>query len=504
MKLRKLNKKAGMESESIIIWIVVIAVVILAMVFISKMDLGTIIKNLPGVKGPGEEDKMIDIDESLFFNCKYPVGIIPVQAGTRDIKLLNLQDIQETPFDKIEEQLKKADPATLLKMEVSGNDYKLSYIERDYPLFSWFDSKTTTGSANPEYDETGKMIPWRKIEFREELRSFIFNENENTLPGLKEPLYSTHLDQLRKDLRILYNARYHPSTGIICGDEEIIKQLKEAEKCVESCEIYGGVCKVDGEEEEIKINGKLCKNGDCFVKASEKLEDGELKILSVELTKDSNDRRFNKRENLLNKNSLPISSFKMGDYNLDIQATNKDELICISYGNSLEAIYTETINLNSQPKLIFGRDNIPLEIKSKELILFAIYEPSKQNFVYKTMKIESQEKTEDIKKEINEMKVGDKKFIDAKNIDYWFEISSKRDREIYGIEKLNPTGYTIEKIKYIWPWTWSKPQIKISAHFISDYLGRSGISSHELKCDISLEDQNLGNTLQDILNNCKW
>jgi hypothetical protein len=62
MKLRKINKRAGIESEGVIIWIIVISVVILAIIFISKMDLSSIMKNLPSFKGAGEEDKIIDID----------------------------------------------------------------------------------------------------------------------------------------------------------------------------------------------------------------------------------------------------------------------------------------------------------------------------------------------------------------------------------------------------------------------------------------------------------
>lgn len=78
MKKRK-EKKAEIGSESIIIWIVVIAVVILAIIFVSRMDINTMIKNLPGFSGPEDEDKEIEgIDESMFFDCKYPIGRVSI------------------------------------------------------------------------------------------------------------------------------------------------------------------------------------------------------------------------------------------------------------------------------------------------------------------------------------------------------------------------------------------------------------------------------------------
>lgn len=62
MNLKQLNRKAGMESQEVIVWILVISVVFLAIIFISRLNMDNLAKNLPGVRGPGDEDKEIDMD----------------------------------------------------------------------------------------------------------------------------------------------------------------------------------------------------------------------------------------------------------------------------------------------------------------------------------------------------------------------------------------------------------------------------------------------------------
>jgi hypothetical protein len=255
--MRKSNKKASaMGGEAVIVWIIVIAVLILGFIFVSRMGTDSWMKNLPGFQGPAEQDREIDIDLEIEFDCKYPIGKIPIETGRRTIHLLDLKDVEETEFEDIDKQIYKATKKEYLKLTTDG---EVLYSENEGNWWNFWQLKTETKAANTkEKIEKSKPTEWSTINFNSKLNSFIFNDWDNNLPGI----HSTpeNLKNLKKDLKLLYNARYHSSTELLCGNPTIIESLKEAEKCIESCKIHGGECKEDGGLGEINLGKIDCKD----------------------------------------------------------------------------------------------------------------------------------------------------------------------------------------------------------------------------------------------------
>ncbi len=237
MKLRKLTKKAGLESEGVIVWIIVIAVVLMAIIFIAKMNWSSIMKNLPGFKGEGEEDREIGIDETILFECKYPIGYIT--PGEKEFYFLNLKEVDETPLEEIGGKINNAQLANYLEIGFEGN---IKYIEKEKTLGIFGGSETSIGNAKYKYSSTGKKEFFKEINFNENLYSFILNDWDNNLPGTKNEIGETQVSELKNNLRMLYDAKYYPNPGWLCANPEVIETLIEAEKCMGSCEIYGGDC----------------------------------------------------------------------------------------------------------------------------------------------------------------------------------------------------------------------------------------------------------------------
>jgi hypothetical protein len=252
--MKRINKKASaMGGEAVIITAIVIIVLILGGMFLFRANLAARMKNLPGFTGPGAEDRVIEgVDEPFIFDCKYPIGYVdPQQRGKKTIHLLPLDEVKETGFESIRDQTAKASEKPYLKIDSE----KIIYEEGRR-------LKTEIATIKQDTQLDRSRGHWGTIEIKNDMNSFIFNDWDIRLQGITS--IPENLKDLKKNLKLLYNARYHPSTGLICGNPKIIESLKEAEKCVESCKIHGGECKKEGGGEADL--GKIdCEDGEkCF------------------------------------------------------------------------------------------------------------------------------------------------------------------------------------------------------------------------------------------------
>jgi len=92
MNLEKIDsKKAQMESQSVVVWIFVIAVVIMGILFVRNMNWDAMMKNMPGFEGPGEEDREIDVDLTIEI-CPRGYEIIGELKGTKNPYSFFLKD----------------------------------------------------------------------------------------------------------------------------------------------------------------------------------------------------------------------------------------------------------------------------------------------------------------------------------------------------------------------------------------------------------------------------
>lgn len=267
------RRASAMGGEVTIVWIIVIAVIIIGFVFVSRINLPTLIKNLPGFSGPSEEDKEIDVDLEISFNCDYPIGYIPIESGIRTLHLLDLDEIEKTEFEDIETQLKKAQKKDYLKLAADG---KIFYLKEGKIFGS---KKTNLGELEEEIKEQ-KPSGWNTIKIDPLIDHFVFDYRQQDLNGIQ--INPENLAEIKADLGLLYDARYISNPGWICGNSQTINVLKNVEKCVETCDIYGGECKESGEEGEIEVSGVNCNGKKCFVTTKENLVDDSLTFRNIQ------------------------------------------------------------------------------------------------------------------------------------------------------------------------------------------------------------------------------
>jgi hypothetical protein len=184
------------------------------------------------------------------------------------------------------------------------------------------------------------------------------------MPGATVPLSSSEIIQIKEDLQILHNARYHSSTGRICGDEETILQLKEAQKCTESCEVYGGECKTFGLAGEIEIQGIGCGTGKkCFVRAGQNLEKDSLEIKEFQVKPGPS------WESAIDQNNILIQNIIGGTPVVGIKYSITGENFCSLFRTNL-------IGLNKnffKKEHNFYFENLKYNQDKQKLLLIAAY-----------------------------------------------------------------------------------------------------------------------------------
>jgi hypothetical protein len=413
--MRKINTKKGeIGSETIIIWIVVILLIILASTFLFRSRIDMILGNLPGFKGPGETDRIIDVDIPFEFDCKYPIGKIPIEAGRRTIHLLKLEDIEEVEVGEIGDQLKKTQEKNYLQLTVDGN---VLYSEREGKVWNLWLWKTETKTAEEEIErKEGKPTGWSTIRFSPNLNSFIFNDWDNNLPGISST--PENIASLKEDLRILYNARYLSDPGILCGSPEIIEALKEAEKCVESCEIYGGECKDSGGEGEIEIYEIKCENNKkCYVNPEKKKTFDEIDVKKFEATyrlTSVGGIDYGPKYDLLTKNQIDLEKdreyYSRYGITFNKEINLKNEGVCLII-RSKEGIIAREFLSNQINRELEKKQYIPS--MNKDLIILTIFNPLKidERFTKSTLLI-----TEESRENIIASRFGDASLANAEII----------------------------------------------------------------------------------------
>lgn len=268
------NKKAQAGTQEVIVWIIVIAVVLIAIIFVTKFDLNTIFKNLPGNDKQEDRDQVIEgIDELIKFDCKYPIGKI---EGNK-ILLINRAELAERNFDSVLE--KDAKLVDAFPLVLSSNRKEISIegglLKNVWVLRKLTGQYKTIAKLEDMYGLDGKMTSWKKITLEEVSRNFAFGI-ASTLGNLNYE-DSSKID--RDSLALLDGARYSQSLRIICRDEEISTptDLKYLEELGELEQLLSKICILDREDyssglirysESIKKNN----NGD--------LIDGEGHIIS--------------------------------------------------------------------------------------------------------------------------------------------------------------------------------------------------------------------------------
>ena len=390
MKLEKIKNKKASEigGEAVVVTSIVIIVLILGTLFLFRSNIDSWMKNLPGFTGPGDEDKETGIDLPTIFDCKYPIGYAPITEGEREIKLLDLHDVEETEFKDIEEKLKETEPTAFLKFDV---DDKLKYVEFENYFFGFGGSESTLGTVEKQYGEDSKLDFWRKIIFEDQFKNFIFKDGDNSLPGLeKEPISPV---QLKKDLRLLYNARYYPNPGWICGDEQNIKSLKEAGECIESCEIYGGECKTVNKKEtdEFEIEIANCiEDTRCYVKIGEKLTEDYLSFSNIQADtyKTSNINSIEPDDVVsILYGTLDFSEMKGGtSFKFGLKETNS-ETLCYFIRTNKKIIRAGEYNFLTSSYL--DKKSSPftpdLRKKNEDIFLISVFSPIDQKNIYKVV-----------------------------------------------------------------------------------------------------------------------
>jgi hypothetical protein len=203
---------------------------------------------------------------------------------------------------------------------------------------------------------------------------------------------------------LLYNSRYHSSTGWLCGDPTIIGSLKEAEKCIESCEIYDGECKNSPpDDEDIEIQGVNCeKDQKCYIsKGTQNLVTNDLKInkffMSYALSEDIN---------LLEIEEFEFSKLKIaGDISVDGSGRGGRDIGSIdinlispeiNFEFEIDTSKSYCYFLRTEKEILhsgYSSTNLKIETKNKpwddenkdNTILFFAFRPSDKRGVYKTI-----------------------------------------------------------------------------------------------------------------------
>ncbi len=323
----KKHNKAQIGVEEVIVWIIVIAVLIMGATFLWGSDLDLILKNTPNLGGISEEDRVIDMtDLETYFDCKYPIGRIPlVKSSRRTIELLNIKEIELTEPDKIGERLKNSIKKEYLQLDINE---KIHYHEKKAFYNIITDNEEEIGSLESELQTSFKRIVLTK-----EAIDFMLNDLDIKITGLDNP----PKEEFRQDLKLLNNAVYHLGTGLLCGDEQIIRQLKEEDRCIENCEIYGGECKNSGTTDEIEIQGINCNIGKCFIKGDQNLEKDELKIKEFKI-------KFEYGwESILDKNKIYILNVVGGTPSIGISYIIEGDEFCSFFRTNIPPVTNKII-----------------------------------------------------------------------------------------------------------------------------------------------------------------
>ncbi len=406
------NKKAQAGTQEVIVWIIVIAVVLIAIIFITKFDLNTIFKNLPGNDKQEDKDQVIEgIDELIKFDCKYPIGYIG-----RDRNIYLIEDLK----------FKEGKLSPTKKSYFNYKDDKIYFRGNNF-LIASINSKKDSGSSQKN----------EIIRLNSEAKQFSENEFYNVV-GIT--LIGEEIrKELKEEMKIIDNSRLYRGVkeiGLLCAEDSIIQESIKEKDCSVKCAFFGGEC--SNREISSKTNiGKLdCENNQkCYISYNSKLDSKKPSFESISIGENNilfysyiDDEKIPLQENEITFSPNTILP-------LEITADMEEStcLSAITLDRKIDKVLTK--DETSLPILLSDKDNI---------LAISIYNPKLEIFSYVNTNLTPLKgfgtyysDTNNLKAIVQAMKVGEKII---------FNLTGYSSRDKYILNKLNSPNKPIFEI----------------------------------------------------------
>lgn len=286
---RKIEKRADIAIETIIVLILAILVIFVVLFFIFNPYIFNWLRNLPGY-GFNDTDVLITNftqDELAIMGCSKIVGKISSKErklAVYEMRQISVGDIEtEIYFVRGDKSSSSPDLIMIPKSKVS---YWGSLDVLNFEKY-WL----TIGKVG---------LVSRKIEINLDF----LEEDSSSYLKYKDYLPNVNL------LKVLHGSQLFMGDNFLCKTKEDIDIYRESKKCIENCALFNGICKkinecVEGEISYGELDCGLEKTC-CVKEAEEKLKDGELVLGHFEFFWPVGSYRTNLKEGELSV-EVPVS-----------------------------------------------------------------------------------------------------------------------------------------------------------------------------------------------------